>query len=177
MKIKNRQDLLMALTIGAVVLVCGGEFHSHAAGRLVVGPVGADHGIAPAGQARGTTRSSARRSSAATGADMQAGRCRRTIRSRSSSWSRRWTTGATTRARNSPASCRSGKSDSTNYMTLACHIELAGTLQTLSRYLYELEKGPLALRVDTVELNTHDNTGQQLTLWPGCGRPGPHATG
>ena len=56
------------------------------------------------------------------------------------------------------------KSDSTNYMTISCRVELGGTLGTLSRYLYELEKSPLALRVDTVELSAHDNTGQQLTL-------------
>jgi hypothetical protein len=56
------------------------------------------------------------------------------------------------------------KSDSTNYMTLACRVELGGSLGTLTRYLYELEKSPLALRVDTVELATHDNNGQQLTL-------------
>jgi len=56
------------------------------------------------------------------------------------------------------------KSDSTNYMTISCRVELGGSLGTLSRYLYELEKSPLALRVDSAELSTHDNTGQQLTL-------------
>jgi hypothetical protein len=56
------------------------------------------------------------------------------------------------------------KNDSTNYMTISCRVELAGSLGTLSRYLYELEKGPMALRVDTVELGSHDNNGQQLTL-------------
>jgi len=56
------------------------------------------------------------------------------------------------------------KSDSTNYMTVSCRVELGGTMGTLSRYLYELEKSPLALRVDTVELSAHDNNGQQLTL-------------
>jgi len=56
------------------------------------------------------------------------------------------------------------KNDSTNYMTIACRVELGGNLGTLSRYLYELEKSPLALRVDTVELSAHDNNGQQLTL-------------
>lgn len=54
--------------------------------------------------------------------------------------------------------------DSTNYMTISCRVELAGNLGTLSRYLYELEKGQVALRVDTVELNARDNEGQQLTL-------------
>ncbi|MDR3460391.1 MAG: GspMb/PilO family protein [Verrucomicrobiae bacterium] len=56
------------------------------------------------------------------------------------------------------------KNESTNYMTISCRVELAGSLGTLSRYLYELEQSPLALRVDTVELSSHDNTGQQLTL-------------
>ena len=56
------------------------------------------------------------------------------------------------------------KSDSTNYMTISCRVELGGSLGTLSKYIYELEKSPLALRVDTVELSAHDNMGQQLTL-------------
>jgi Tfp pilus assembly protein PilO len=56
------------------------------------------------------------------------------------------------------------KNDSTNYMTLACRVEASGSLGTLSRFLYEIEKGPMALRIDTVELSAHDNEGQQLTL-------------
>jgi len=56
------------------------------------------------------------------------------------------------------------KNDSTNYMTLACRVEAAGSLGTLSRFLYEVEGGSLALRLDSVELNAHDNAGQQLTL-------------
>ena len=56
------------------------------------------------------------------------------------------------------------KSDSTNYMTVSCRVELGGNMGALSRYLYELEQSPLALRVDTVELSAHDNMGQQLTL-------------
>ena len=56
------------------------------------------------------------------------------------------------------------KTESTNYTTVACRVELAGSLNTLSRYLYDVEKGPMAVRVDTVELSSHDNLGQQLTL-------------
>ena len=56
------------------------------------------------------------------------------------------------------------KNDSTNYLTLACRVETAGDLGTLSRFLYDLEKGPLALRLDAVELGSHDNTGQKMTL-------------
>jgi hypothetical protein len=56
------------------------------------------------------------------------------------------------------------KSDSTNYMTLGCRVEASGSLSTLSRFLYDVEHGPVALRLDTVELDSHDNLGQQLTL-------------
>jgi hypothetical protein len=56
------------------------------------------------------------------------------------------------------------KNDATNYMTLACRVEASGGLGTLSRFLYEVEKGPMPLRIDTVELSAHDNAGQQLTL-------------
>jgi Tfp pilus assembly protein PilO len=56
------------------------------------------------------------------------------------------------------------KNDSTNYMTLGCRVEASGSLGTLSKFLYDVERGPVALRLDTVELTTHDNAGQQLTL-------------
>jgi Tfp pilus assembly protein PilO len=56
------------------------------------------------------------------------------------------------------------KNDSTNYMTLDCRVESAGDLGALSRFIYDIEKGPLALRLDAVELSSHDNSGQQMTL-------------
>ena len=56
------------------------------------------------------------------------------------------------------------KSDSTNYLTLACRVESAGDLATLSKFLYALEKGPMALKVDSVELTARDTIGQQMTL-------------
>ena len=56
------------------------------------------------------------------------------------------------------------KNDSTNYMTLGCRVEASGSMATLSKFIYEVERGPVALRLDTVELNSHDNLGQQLTL-------------
>jgi Tfp pilus assembly protein PilO len=56
------------------------------------------------------------------------------------------------------------KNDSTNYMTLNCRIEASGTLGTLSQFLYSIEKGPMALKLDSAELSAHDDTGQQLTL-------------
>jgi hypothetical protein len=56
------------------------------------------------------------------------------------------------------------KNDSTNYMTFNCRLEASGTMATLSQFLYQVEKGPMALKLDSVELSAHDNIGQQLTL-------------
>ena len=56
------------------------------------------------------------------------------------------------------------KNDSTNYVTLNCRVEASGSLGTLSRFLYDIEKGPAALRLDSVELSARDPAGQQLTL-------------
>ena len=56
------------------------------------------------------------------------------------------------------------KNDSTNYMTLNCRVEASGNISTLGAFLYKIEKGPMALKLDSIELSAHDTTGQQLTL-------------
>jgi hypothetical protein len=48
--------------------------------------------------------------------------------------------------------------------TLECRVDATGTLATLSRFLFELEKSPIALRVDSVELSARDEGGNKLTL-------------
>jgi hypothetical protein len=53
---------------------------------------------------------------------------------------------------------------SDRYSTLECRVDATGNLATLTRFLYELEKSPLALRVDSVELTSRDENGQRLTL-------------
>ena len=56
------------------------------------------------------------------------------------------------------------KNDSTNYWTLDCRVEASGDLGSLSKFLYSVEKGPTALKVDSLELSGRDATGHQLTL-------------
>ena len=56
------------------------------------------------------------------------------------------------------------KNDSTNYMTFNCRVEASGTMGALSQFLYNIEKGPMALKLDSVELSAHSDNGQQLTL-------------
>jgi hypothetical protein len=56
------------------------------------------------------------------------------------------------------------KTDADEFMTLQCRVDASGNLSTLSRFLYDIEKDPLALRLETVEITSRDNEGQQLTL-------------
>jgi hypothetical protein len=50
------------------------------------------------------------------------------------------------------------------YMTLECRADAFGNVHALTRFLYSLEKDPLALRVESVEITSRDETGQQLAL-------------
>ncbi|MEO5958243.1 MAG: hypothetical protein ABIZ49_04695 [Opitutaceae bacterium] len=50
------------------------------------------------------------------------------------------------------------------YSLMEFRIDATGSLSTLSRFLYDLEASPLALRVDSVELTARDESGQRLTL-------------
>jgi Tfp pilus assembly protein PilO len=57
------------------------------------------------------------------------------------------------------------KNDATNYMTFNCRVEANGTMSALSQFLYDIEKGPMALKLDSVELSSQkSDTGEQLTL-------------
>lgn len=56
------------------------------------------------------------------------------------------------------------KNDAPDYATLDCRVEAAGDLGALSRFIYDVEKGPMALRLESLALNSRDNAGQQLTL-------------
>jgi Tfp pilus assembly protein PilO len=56
------------------------------------------------------------------------------------------------------------KNDTDDYKTLNCRIEVAGAMGPLSRFLYDIEQGPMALKVESIELSARDAGGQQLTL-------------
>lgn len=56
------------------------------------------------------------------------------------------------------------KHDSDEFMTVQCRVEASGTMQKVSKFLYDLEKDPMALRLETVEISSRDNEGQQLSL-------------
>jgi hypothetical protein len=54
--------------------------------------------------------------------------------------------------------------DQNNYSTLDCRVEASGDLETLSRFLYEIENDPVAVQLASVELTATDDRGQQLNL-------------
>ena len=51
-----------------------------------------------------------------------------------------------------------------DYATLECRVDAFGSLPALTRFLYEIEKSPVALKVDAVEITSRDDRGDQLTL-------------
>jgi translation initiation factor IF-2 len=51
-----------------------------------------------------------------------------------------------------------------DYMTLECRADAFGSLEALTRFLYDVERDSLALKVEAVEITTRDNEGQQLSL-------------
>ena len=58
------------------------------------------------------------------------------------------------------------KHDADDYSTLQCRVEASGNLNTIVKFLYDIEKDPMALKLDTVEISSssHDSEGQQLSL-------------
>ena len=51
-----------------------------------------------------------------------------------------------------------------DYMTYQCRMDASGTLPTLSKFLYDIEKDPMALKLDSIEISARDKEGQQLVL-------------
>lgn len=54
--------------------------------------------------------------------------------------------------------------DREEHQTLECRADATGSLANLTQLLYQIEKDPLAMKVDSVELTTRDVEGRNLTL-------------
>ncbi len=50
------------------------------------------------------------------------------------------------------------------YVSLECRVDCYGSLSALTKFLYSIEKDPLALRVEAAEFSSRDNNGQQIAL-------------
>ncbi|MGC9326471.1 MAG: type 4a pilus biogenesis protein PilO [Candidatus Hinthialibacter sp.] len=51
-----------------------------------------------------------------------------------------------------------------NYITLDCRAAAQGNLSNVVRFLYELEKDPIAVKLEQVEISVNDDVGEHLTL-------------
>jgi hypothetical protein len=51
-----------------------------------------------------------------------------------------------------------------DYMTLECRTDGSGNMQALTKFLYNLEKDHLALKVEDLEITTRDKSGVELAL-------------
>lgn len=55
-----------------------------------------------------------------------------------------------------------------DFATLECRADAGGaaggSIEAVSRFLYELEKDPLALKIEGVEITSRDTAGQQISL-------------
>ena len=56
------------------------------------------------------------------------------------------------------------KHDTEDYMTLECRVEAAGNINAVTRFLHDVEKDQMALKLQSVEVSARDNDGQQLAL-------------
>ena len=54
--------------------------------------------------------------------------------------------------------------NSEEYQTLECRADASGSLSSLANFLYQVEKDPMAMKVDVVDLTTRDTDGRNLTM-------------
>ena len=55
-------------------------------------------------------------------------------------------------------------SSDASYKTLECRVDAAGSIDRVTRFLYDLENDSMALKLQSIELNASDNTGQQIAM-------------
>jgi hypothetical protein len=56
------------------------------------------------------------------------------------------------------------KGDDKEYSTLECSVDATGDIGAMASFLYEIERDPLGVKVNTVDITSRDNSGDQLTL-------------
>jgi hypothetical protein len=56
------------------------------------------------------------------------------------------------------------KTEADEYQTYECRIDAASDIRRLMQFLYRVEREPMALKIESVELAARDKEGQQLAL-------------
>lgn len=163
MQIKNRQQVLLILTVAAIALFAGD--------RLVLSPLTA------AWSARAKRIGELRRKIGQGNLLVQREQSirsrweqmsRNTLPSNNSAAEQQVFKAIDTWAQNSGVTISAitpqWKHDSDDYMTYECRVDAAGDLGRLSRFLYSAERDSMALKLELVELGARDKEGQQLSL-------------
>lgn len=50
------------------------------------------------------------------------------------------------------------------FATLECNLEASGNLSAITRFLYEIERDPMGVKIVRTQINARDDAGEQLTL-------------
>ncbi|HTV60965.1 MAG TPA: hypothetical protein VMH30_00195 [Verrucomicrobiae bacterium] len=56
------------------------------------------------------------------------------------------------------------ENDEPDYSTLDCRVDASGNLFTLTRFLYQIESDPMPIQIESVQLTSRDDQGQELSL-------------
>lgn len=56
------------------------------------------------------------------------------------------------------------KAGDEDYSTLECHANASGSIKAISEFLYHMEKDPMALRIESLEITSRDEAGKTLAL-------------
>ena len=56
------------------------------------------------------------------------------------------------------------KRDSEDYTTLECRVDASGSVGTLAKFLFNVERDAMALKIESVEITSRDKDGQNLSL-------------
>lgn len=56
------------------------------------------------------------------------------------------------------------KREADDFMTLQCRVDASGNIASLSRFVYDIEKDPMALKLESIGLASKDKEGQLLSL-------------
>jgi hypothetical protein len=51
-----------------------------------------------------------------------------------------------------------------DYSVLECRVDAAGSLPVVSKFLYNIESSPMAVKLESVEFTSRDNNGEQIAL-------------
>jgi hypothetical protein len=163
MNIKNREQFLMVLTAVALALLLGNWVVFEPLSKLWKAR---ETSIADLRQQVSTGRLTLRRESSIRNhwSQMQINALPGTASSAELQMSRAFDRWSQSSGVNIESITPQWNNDQADYSTLDCRVDATGDLQTLTRFLYQIESDPLAVQVQSIELMARDDQGQVLSL-------------